>query len=510
MLNSFLDALEVFHLLRPAWALSLPIIGLVWWRVRKQVTQPESTQTGIAPHLAEAMTLKQSEPGRWQPIDTTALAIALLALAACGPTWSRADNPFQTDSAPMVVVMEVTRSMEAPDLPPSRLDRARFKVLDLIERRVDGQTAAIVYSGSAHRLAPLTEDPQILRTMFDALSPDIMPEEGNALQAAMELAELELTGSSTPGTILLVTDGIEGADLSILNNRKDLSPAIVLFAAPAGEPLGLLDQFKGAGLVRIGADDTDIEQVQRLANAAYQSAQLGNEKLEWEDQGWVFAWFAALLIALWFRQGWTVQWSLMLCVLSLGMLPSTPAQAEAVDYFLTKNQQAALAYDNQDYEIASQTYEDPMWRAQSLMQMGDFEAAADIYMRIDTPEAAFAEGYCWQKAQYFRRSVRAYERALVLQPDYPEAEYNLMLARAIAKMVKSDREREGKNDQSGGGKGNPDDPDIYAEISKEIEKYSSSSLPTFTTTEEWMRAVDTDMSDFLKARFKMEAREAKQ
>ena len=85
-----------------------------------------------------------------------------------------------------------------------------------------------------------------------------------------------------------------------------------------------------------------------------------------------------------------------------------------------------------------------------------------------------------------------------------------MMARAIAKMVKSDREREGKNDQSGGGKGNPDDPDIYEEISKDIEKYSSKSSPTFATTDEWMRAVDTDMSEFLKARFKMEAREAKQ
>ncbi|WP_295890576.1 VWA domain-containing protein [uncultured Vibrio sp.] len=508
MMTGFLDALEAFHLLRPMWALSLPMIGLVWWVVRKRSQRPDKKPTGIAPHLSEAMTLKQANTGRWRPIDTTALAIAILAFSACGPTWTRANYPFQSESAPMVVVMEVTRSMEAPDLPPSRLDRARFKVIELIERRAGAQTAAIVYSGSSHRLAPMTEDPLILRTMFDALSPDIMPKEGNALQSALDLAEMELSGSNTPGTILVVTDGIEGSDLTALNDRDDKSPVIVLFAAPASEPLGLLDQFNGPKVVRIGADDTDITEVQQLANSAYESAMLGNEELEWEDQGWVFAWIAALLIAFWFRKGWTVQWSLVLCSLTLGTLHSNPVQAETVDYFLTKDQQAAIAYDNQDYETASQTYENPMWRAQALMQMGDFEAAADIYMRIDIPEAAFAEGYCWQQAQYFRQSIRAYERALVLKPDYPEAKYNLMLARAIAQMVTSDRKRDGDSEQSGGGKGNAEDG--YDEIRKDIEKYSSTSSPTFATTEEWMRAVDTDMSEFLKARFKMEAQEEKQ
>ena len=117
--ESFLNSLEAFHLLRPVWALCFPVILFAWWKIRQRDESSQSYQAGIAPHLAEAMTLKQSRAVHWRPIDTTALALLLLVFAACGPTWSRVPNPFQSQTAPMVIVMEVTRSMEAPDLQPS-------------------------------------------------------------------------------------------------------------------------------------------------------------------------------------------------------------------------------------------------------------------------------------------------------------------------------------------------------------------------------------------------------
>lgn len=508
MLDNLLSSVEAFHLLRPIWALCFPVILLVWWKVRQRDESRDTHQSGIARHLADAMTLKQTGAGRWRPIDTTALALLLLVFAACGPTWSRVPSPFQSQTAPMVVVMELTRSMESPDLQPSRLERAKFKVLDLIERRAGARTAVIVYAGSAHRLAPLTEDPEILRSMLDALSAEIMPIEGNKLRPALEMAQMELVASATPGTILLVTDGVEAADLSALEGGKEKPPLVLLFAAPEGEALDTLEQSPASGIVRLTADDADLDRIQRHANSAYQSASLGNDKLEWEDRGWIFAWLGALLMALWFRKGWTVHWALLVCGILPGLLTPSPAHADVTDWFLTKDQQATLAYDVQDFTAAADTFQDPMWRAQSLIRMGKFEEAADIFSRIDTPEAAFGEGYCWQKAQRFRQSVRAYERALALRPDYPDAEHNLVLARAIAKLVDPGRKQETEGDQRGGGNGNPEDFGDTKLTS--TNQMSASAQAEFSTTEEWMRAVDTEMSEFLKARFEMEARELAQ
>ncbi len=505
MLDGFLNALDAFHLLRPVWALLLPIILLVWWKIRQRDDNHDAVQTGIAQHLLVAMTLKQTGEERWRPIDTTALSLAFLVFAACGPTWSRAPNPFQSESAPMVVVMEVTRSMEAPDLQPNRLDRARFKVLDLIERRAGARTAVIAYAGSSHRLAPLTEDPEILRSMLGALSAEIMPVEGDKVGAALEMAQMELVASATPGTILLVTDGVESADLLAMEDGADKAPVVVLFAAPQDEPLGALSQ-RVSGVVRLTADDTDLDRIQRFANSAYQSALLGNEKLEWEDRGWVFAWLGALLIALWFRQGWTVRWAAIGIALCLTAVRPDSVQAGAADWFLTPDQQGMLDYDAQDFESAAERFQDPMWRAQSLMRMGKFEEAADIFARIDTAEAACAEGYCWQQAQRFRQSVRAYERALTLRPDYPEAEDNLLLARTIAELLDPARKGDTKGDQSGGGKGSPED---FGDVElTSTNQMSATAQAEFTTTDEWMRAVNTDMDEFLELRFGLEAREA--
>jgi Ca-activated chloride channel family protein len=356
----------------------------------------------------------------------------------------------------------------------------------------------------------LTEDPEILRSMLDALSAEIMPVEGANLPPALEMARMELEASATPGTILLVTDGIEPAELSALEQQDD-TPVITLFAAPESEALGALEAAEASDVVRLTSDNIDLGHIQQLANSAYQASSLGNEKLEWEDRGWVFAWFGALLIAMWFRQGWTVRWSMGAGVFSLSLFQPSPAQADAVDWFLTQDQQGMLAYGKQDYEAAADAFQDPMWRAQSLMQMAKFEEAADILSHIDTPEAAFAEGFCWQKAQYFQQSIRAYERAVALRPDYPDAEHNLMLARAVARLLDPGRKQDTEGDQNINIEGGESRPEDFGDaILTPTNQKSATAQTQFTTAEEWMRAVDTDMGEFLKVRFKMEARDAKQ
>lgn len=523
MLDKLFNALEAFHLLRPIWALCFPLILFIWWQTRKKHNQLSNNHTGIAEHLAKAMSLQQRKSKCWQAIDTTALALALLIFAACGPSWNRVASPFESQTAPLVVIMEITSSMQSPDFQPSRLERAKYKVLDLIKERSGARTALIAYAGSAHRVAPLSEDPQILQSMIEALSPEIMPLEGSNLRPALEMAQMELSGSATPGSILVVSDGIESTDIAALTAEDEQSSLIVLLATPNVKAHDELKQSKARAIVPLSADDSDIQEIVRHVNSSFEAASLANNELEWEDKGWLFAWPAALLIALWFRRGWTVDWSLLgkrkqtskssvsaiviLCGLSFGLFSPTPAHANALDLFLTQDQQGMLSYQQQNYQQASDVFQDPLWRAQSLMKQAKFEEAADIFSRIDLPEAAFAEGYCWQQAQRFKQSIRAYERALILRPEYADAEHNLLLTRAIVKLLKPVQQEDREGDQSGGGKGNPDDfGDVQLSSTKQM---SSNSQAAFTTAEEWMRAVDTDMSEFLKVRFAMEAQEKK-
>lgn len=509
MIEAFLDALSVLHVLRPWVLLAFLPLGLIWWFSRRMMNASNTPPSGLAPHLAAALTVGGNERSRWQPVDGAAIVLALLIVATSGPTWSRVPNPFLSQTAPMMVALEVTRSMEAPDLQPSRLERATFKIMDLVERRAGARTGLVAYASTAHRVTPLTEDPEILRVMLTGLSPDVMPNEGNNAGAALDLARQELAKSDTPGAILLVTDGLDAADIQTVAQGPDDAttdaPVIVLFAAPESEPMGALD---GAGVtvIRLTADDNDLDQIERQAASAYRAALLGDERLDWEDRGWMLAWPAVVLLLFWFRQGWTMRWALVFLTISFGSFPAGQAHAGVRDWFFTPDQQGMMAFRDKDYAQAIESFQDPMWRAYAMMKNGQYPEAADIFSRIDTADAAFAEGYARIRNREYRPAIAAFERALVLQPEFPAAARNLEVTKVILEYVESAREASDTGEDSGIGADDvvyDNEADRGADTQTEFSE--KEDAPEFTTSEQWMRSVDTEMGDFLKSRFRLEA-----
>src|SRR5690606_33862457 len=104
-------------------------------------------------------------------------------------------------------------SLYATDYDPNRLAVSKRKVLDVLNQRVEGQTAMIVYAGDAHTVTPLTEDSVTMTARLPSISPNIMPSFGSNTLAAIELAKSVMTdGGALTGTILLVTDGVEQRD----------------------------------------------------------------------------------------------------------------------------------------------------------------------------------------------------------------------------------------------------------------------------------------------------------
>lgn len=505
-MDAFLDSVAALHLLRPVWLVALLPIAALWWIIRRRKHAAGGAPTGIAPHLAEALTVGETGKAQLSAIDGIAAFLVLLTIAASGPTWSRVPNPLLAQTAPMVVALEVTRSMEAPDLAPNRLDRAKFKILDLVERRAGARTALIAYAGTAHRVAPLTEDPNILRAMLDALSPEVMPEEGDNAAAALELARAELGRSETPGAILFVLDELNAEDAAAFAEiGTEEAPVLFLVAAPDGSPRGALDGLDDATVIQLTADDADLAAIDRAAASAYRAALLGDERLDWDDRGWVLGWLAMPLLLLWFRRGWTMRWAVVL-VLATGVFVPRTARADVADWFFTPDQQGALAYRNNDFAVAAEKFQDPMWRGQALFKSGQYPAAADLFSRIDTAEAAFAEGMARTRNREYRPAIAAYEKALELQPDFPDAEWNLAVTQAILDYVEEAREQSDTGEEAGIG---ADDVvfDNEAERGAETETdYSEDETAGdgLQTTEQWMRSVDTDMGDFLRTRFLQE------
>ena len=327
--------IDALHFIRPLWLLAIPAVALTWWLVRRRDASQARVGNFVAPHLREALTVNRDARRGLRAVDGVAITLLAAALAAAGPAWNKQASPWYSETAPLIVAIEVSDSMRSNDFQPTRLDRARFKVRDLVAARTGSRTALIAYAGSAHIVVPPSTDLAVLQPFLESLDPAIMPAPGSAADRVLPLAKTLLGDRAAGGTLLFVNDGFDAADVAPLAEfaaRED-SPSLVALVVgtddggvallPDGSPVmadggGRLDTRIDASLLRrVGSEagvsvirattgDADIRQLTRTIQSNLRLADDPDAK--WRDQGWWFLWPAALLSLLWFRRGWTMQW----------------------------------------------------------------------------------------------------------------------------------------------------------------------------------------------------------
>jgi Ca-activated chloride channel family protein len=327
--------IELFHFLRPMWLIALPAIGLTWWLVRRRAASQARIGNLVAPHLRDALTINRDMRKGLRAVDGIGVALIALSLAAAGPTWSKQASPWFAETAPLVIAFEVSDSMRSNDVQPTRLDRARFKVMDLIAQRTGSRTALVAYAGSAHIVVPPSKDADVLKPFLESLDPAIMPAPGSRASEVLPLARALLGDEAAAGTLLFVNDGFDADDIAafaeyaIEAETPSLAALVVgndeggVALMPDGSPVmaasgGRLDTSidtaalrrmaadANVAVVRAGTGDADIRQLMRTIQSNLQQAD--DPDAQWRDQGWWLLWPAALLVLLWFRRGWTMQW----------------------------------------------------------------------------------------------------------------------------------------------------------------------------------------------------------
>ncbi|MBT8449791.1 MAG: VWA domain-containing protein, partial [Gammaproteobacteria bacterium] len=187
----FAEVLANFHLLRPYWLLALiPIIVFMIWQYR-QSGRDNPWQNVIETHLLNHMLIAQDSlqrSSKWYGRALT-LAAILAILALSGPTFEKRPLPVFETEVSKVVLLDLSMSMLSEDVAPSRLDRAKFKINDLLQQTNEGSIALIVYAGDAFVISPLTTDSRTIATLIPPLSPTLMPVFGSQPVTAFKLAD---------------------------------------------------------------------------------------------------------------------------------------------------------------------------------------------------------------------------------------------------------------------------------------------------------------------------------
>lgn len=446
-----------FHFLRPGFlwllilAVAVLIIGL--FGLREQVKWKNFISPALQPYMIR--------PGSERTISWMQILMfifmSIAIVGAAGPTWKQVELPEKTLETPLVIALDLSQSMLATDIQPNRLERAKFKITDLLDANPRARVALIGFAGTAHTVVPLTSDYKIIKSHLNGLSPDIMPFPGSNLKAALALADSVTNITSAPGTLLLFSDDFSEDTFQQLQQYAASSKnniGILPMNTPTGASVpgkggkGTLRDRQGKPIHSALNEDVllklnSIENIDRyqltldksdmtiLANAIRSELEFKEKEDrqddDWQDEGLWFALPLALFILMWFRKGWVIY-----AVLIVVLLSACSGENRFVDLWYTEDYQAQRLYDKGEFEQAAAMFSDPLRKGVAFYKAGDYESAASAFEADTTAMGAYNLGLAYYQNGDFAAAELAFGKAVEMDPEMGDAKENQQLMQQIA------------------------------------------------------------------------------
>ncbi len=506
----------------PIWLWLIPLLPLLWWAkgLWQRHQQAQFADPALWPWLevSSGRTPQQSLKAIAKKIISPAAMLAwgwlFLMIALAGPrSLQNEQKAAMRNGVDILVVMDLSRSMEAKDVSPSRFEFAKAWVSALSQQLAPSDRIGLLaYQAYPHLVAPLTRDKALFAHFLGLIHPDMMPTRGSRLRTALVEAHRVLKQTAEQPTLLLVfTNGqpdpwlLQPEPQGYAQLNKEVIPTEIFgVGTPQAVPLfeadhkklrvnGLLVQTRleeaflqkiaqqvGGDYQRLTASHAQqqqlLEQIQQLAKPL----KIQENQAIWQDHSFPFilAAFLAFLWA-WFPISMRLQsskptsstaglgilaFSAILGVFSFA-LPQPSVAADGLD--LKAVQQAKLAYQayqNHDYELATQLFDEVGgffgWfnAGDAAYRNKDYESAVFYFRQAfkaatsdeQRAKALYNLGNTYFVTNLLDKAIEAYQGALRYQPDNPKAHHNLALAEARLKLVLQGKGKQKKG--KGGGK----------------------------------------------------------
>lgn len=459
-----------FHFIRPFWLLAfIPVIisaVLIYRNKLQQGNWSSVCDPELLPFVLDHKALKQN---LW-PFILGCLSASVTIFALAGPTWNKLPTPVFKNEAALVIALDLTPSMDATDIKPSRLAMARYKITDILKLRKDGQTGLIVYSGDAFTVTPLTQDIDTITNQLNALQTEIMPIAGNNTGKAIKKATQLLTQSGYQrGEILLITDEVDLNSASKqIETESQINVSVLGIGTPQGAPIPLATggflKDKNGNIIIPKLKTQQLAQLANQGRGIYQSIQNNDKDVnaliqhldkpsdakkisdqkqlieQWDEKGpWLFI-LLIPLVALNFRKG-------LLFITGILILPFSQ-QAEAIEWqsiWQTQNQQAQQQFNQNNYQQAADNFTHPQWKAAALYKAGQFEQAAEALQDDHSAAGLYNRANALAKSGQLEAAIKTYEQSLVQQPNNKDAQFN---KEQVEKLLENQKNQSSQDNQS--------------------------------------------------------------
>jgi Ca-activated chloride channel family protein len=528
------EIIQNFQFIRPQWLwLFLPIIAGYILKLKYGKDQ-NLWQQIIPKHLYQQMIVSKGiyRSNGFTHVSAFTLLIATLAIA--GPSWEKLPQAVYQTQVGKVILMDMSMSLRATDLSPNRLTRARFKAIDLVNEVKEGETGLVAYSGDAFVVSPLTDDINNLKTLIPVLSPEIMPTQGSsALTGLQQSASLLRNAGYKQGQIYWITDGINYDEIKDVRNfiiDSDFDVSALLIGTEAGAPISMLDgqllkDYSGKIVIPsidsrymnqamagtsaqyhlFAADNSDIQAIKMKVEYEQQQEAKAIENTtgdELKDMGPFLVLLLLPIAAYTFRKG-LLNIAVVALFTSALLLPSQPTMAQTqagspestpeitlanpntapetiVDkVFKNADQRGKLAFDNSDYDAASELFEDTQWRAASAYKKGDYESAARLYNELlknkgtSNTNNLYNQGNTLAKLGKLEEAIKLYEQTLMVDGDHQQALQNKKIVEEMLKQQQNDpNQQQDSNDQNSDENGQQQDSEQQGDSDSQEQEQS--------------------------------------
>ncbi|MCG6970293.1 MAG: VWA domain-containing protein [Gammaproteobacteria bacterium] len=468
--------LQFFHFLRPNWLWALIPLLIVAFLLFNRKLVSRSWQSVIDARLLPfILTGQEGHKTKW-PVLVFAVTGMLIIVAMAGPAWEKLPQPvFRTQSG-LVIVLDMSQSMDATDIKPSRIARAKHKITDILAKRSEGQTALVVYASEAFVVSPLSDDVKTIESLVTSLSTELMPNQGSQpLLAIKQAVELLQQGGMPKGDILLITDGLgANAENTLANSLagKNYRLSVLAVGTAGGAPVQLSngsllkDRFgdivipklqeeslrslahrTGGRYTLLTATDKDINYLTRgfefspiKENAEMKTEQVNLKADTWREEGPWLLLLIAPFVALAFRRGWLG--AMVFCVVL--PIPQTSHALSWDDLWKNQNQQAQSAFEQGQPQQAAHQFRNKKWQAAAYYKAKEYEKTLELLDASDAPEDMYNKGNALARLGRIQEAIKAYDTVLKQAPEHEDARYNKEL---LEKMLKQQQSKQGESDQ---------------------------------------------------------------
>ena len=469
--------IDALHFVRPMMFyafIPLIILLVIFYRHHgSSINWKTVCDAKLLPYVLSQSTNKSSR----LPLLLAAVAASLCIIAAAGPAFEKLPKPVYREQSTLVILMDLSQSMDASDIKPTRIERAKLKLLDILKTRKAGQTALIVYAADAFTVTPLTDDTNTIANLVPTLETALMPSQGSHAYTAINksLKLLQQAGASG-GDVLLITDDITDRDLQSINNltAKGYRLSVLGVGTEDGGPISLNGGFlqdssgaivipklnpknlqraalTGSGLyASIQADDADIERLNKLfSSRKVKQDNKSNDSMEltadiWQEEGPWLLLLVIPLVALWARKGW------LLCFTALVLPIPDPAYALDMDHlWRNPDQKAMRLFNDGDTKTAAEQFQQNNWKASAHYRSGNYEKALEALQEPTTSNEFYNKGNTLAQMGRYPEAVAAYDEALNLDANNEDASFNREQVRqAIKEQQPSEGDEGEKGDES--------------------------------------------------------------